>query len=55
MKFQIKLTKDYLRTEQSRILKMIDRHDYATVVLKMELTMLDKCRGEINKANELIS
>jgi len=53
-KFQIKHTKDYLRNEQSRLLKMLDENKKNAEILNHELDWLEKCREEINKANKLL-
>ena len=54
MIFQIKKIKDYIRSEQSKIYKIIDNHKKITKFLEEELKFLEECREEINKANKLL-
>ena len=50
----IKNTKDYLRTEASKIIKMIEGNNQYKEMLEQDLIWLEKCREEINQANALL-
>jgi len=54
MEFQITKTKDYLRMEAGRLLKIINTHEDAIEFLEVEINWIAKCREEINTANKIL-
>jgi len=52
--FQIKHTKDFIRREQTSVLKIIGGKDEEIKILREELKWLETCRDEINEANKIM-
>jgi len=54
MKFQIKITKEFIKGETNRLLKSRVNLEEEMKAVDSELKFIQKCREEINKANKLL-
>jgi len=51
---QIIKCKEFIRIEQSRTLRMIDKQKELIKTMEAEFKFMEKCREEINEANKLL-